>query len=73
MITNKNICLVHTKNERKTKSVYDDYRKNKDGGYMEIRCPQSGELICVYFKNKKERMIWMEIKREIMEELKMVS
>jgi hypothetical protein len=72
MITNKNICLIHTNSNRKTKSIYDEYKKN-ERGTMYMRCPQSGIEIPIHFQNEVERMEWINLKKEIREEMRMVS
>jgi len=72
MITNKNICLIHTSSSKKTKSIYDEYKEN-ERGIMYMICPQSGSEIPIQYNSNKERLEWLEIKKEIKEELKMVS
>lgn len=72
MITNKNICLIHTSSKNSKKSIYDDLSKDK-GGVMYMICPESGSELTIPYKNNKERLEWLEIKKEIREELKMVS
>jgi hypothetical protein len=72
MITNKKLCLIHTNPDRKTKSIYDEYRKNK-GGIMIMKCPQSGNDVIIHYKNKVEKKQWIKVKKEIIEELRMVS
>ena len=72
MITNKNICLIHTNSNRKTKSIYDEYKKN-ERGTMYMRCPQGGIEIPIHFQNEVERMEWINLKKEIREEMRMVS
>ena len=72
MITNKSLCLIHTNSNRGTKSIYDEYRKNK-GGTLIMKCPQSGNDVIIYYKNKVERKQWIKVKKEIIEELRMVS
>ena len=72
MITNKSLCLIHTNSYRKTKSIYDEYNKN-NGGIMIMKCPQGGKDISIPFKNEVERKEWIEMKKEIIEELRMVE
>lgn len=73
MIRKNHISIVYTNNVRKTKSINDLDRKKCEGGVMFMICPQSGNEIKIPFKNKKERLEWIELKKEIRQELKMVS
>ena len=68
---NKNVCLVYTSSKTTKKSIYDDCKE--EGGTMYMRCPQSGSELPIPYKTNKERLEWLEIKKEIIEELKMVS
>ena len=73
MITNKNhLCVVHTQNEKKSKSVYDDY-KTKNEGIIQMVCKDTLELIPVVFKTKRQLTKLIKINREIKRELRMVS
>ena len=72
MMTNKKLCLIHTNSYRKTKSIYDEYNKN-NWGIMIMKCPQGGKDISIPFKNEVERKEWIEMKKEIIEELRMVE
>ena len=73
MITNKNICLIHTGNSRKSKSIDDLYKEELKGGIMYMRCPQSGSEIPIQYNSEKERMEWIEIKRQIRKELEPIN
>ena len=72
MITNKRLCIVHTKNEKTSKSLYDDY-KTKNEGIIQMICKDTLEVIPVVFKTKRQLMKLININREIKRELRMVS
>ena len=72
MITNKRLCMVHTKNEKTSKSVYDDY-KTKNEGIIQMICKDTLEVIPVVFKTKRQLTKLININREIKREQRMVS
>lgn len=69
-MSNKNICLVYTSSKKFNQSVYDDCKEK--GGVMYMTCPQTGSEIPIHFKNEKERLEWIELKKEIRNEIKVI-
>jgi len=73
-MNNSRVCLVQTSSNKLSKrSVYDDYKKNPNKGIMYLRCPQTGSEFTIPFNNEKERLEWIEVKKEIREEMRLVS
>ena len=71
MMLNKNVCLIYTSSKNTKKSIYDDCKEER--GIMYMTCPESGSELTIPYKNNKERLEWLEIKKEIKEELRKVS
>lgn len=58
-------CLISTNSNRRTKSIYDEYKKNFSGVVI-ITDPFSGKELRLPFENENERKIWIELKKETM-------
>jgi hypothetical protein len=73
MITNKNVVVLHTRNDKKV--TIDNFEKQNESGVFILKCPDTKIEIIMRWKNKKEKNEIIQIYRDIREEskLKMVS